>query len=294
MIIKINIKKFAIQLLALVVVVMCIFYFVIPQSLKAYSDKVEVEAIKLPVAMYHHILKEPSRLGDYVISPEQFEEDLKYIQKCGYKTITTTELLEFIEQGTPLPEKSIMITFDDGYESVHEYAYPLLKKYDMKAVVAIIGKHTDIFSKEEQQKHINYSHLSWNQLREMQQSGVFEIQNHSYDMHGDQSCKRFGTKIKRGESEEQYKIALEKDIGGLSQQIEREIGVKPILFAYPFGIICKQSKPIIKELGFKIILSCEEKVNSLKAFTQTPVVLKRFNRASRYSTYNFFNKMNVQ
>ncbi len=294
MIIKINIKKLLTQLVILAVLITCIVQFATPQSLKADSKKVEDTTVKLPVAMYHHILKDTARLGDYVISPTQFEEDLKYIQKSGYQTISTTELLEFIEQGTPLPEKPILITFDDGYESVHEYAYPLLKKYDMKAVVAIIGKHTDVFSKEEQGKHINYSHLSWNQLREMQQSGVFEIQNHSYDMHGDQSCKRFGTKIKRGESEEQYNVALEKDVGGLSQQIEREIGIKPILFAYPFGIICKESKPILKELGFKIILSCEEKVNKLKSYSDTPIYLKRYNRASRYSTFNYFKKMGVE
>lgn len=251
------------------------------------------EGIRLPVAMYHHILNSPSKLGDYVISPAQFEEDLMYIQKMGYTTISAKELIAYIEEDAPLPEKPIMITFDDGYESAHEYAFPLLQKYNMKAVISVIGKHTDIFSNENEPRHINYSHTSWEQLREMQESGVFEIGNHTYDMHSSKDSPRYGIRPKRGEDEEAYEKALMFDIGGLNEQITKEIGVEPIVFAYPFGALSDKSKPVLAKLGFKVILTCEEKVNVIKKDTEQtlPLRLKRFNRASKYSTYEFYKRL---
>ncbi|MEG0691916.1 MAG: polysaccharide deacetylase family protein [Oscillospiraceae bacterium] len=292
MIIKINYNYVAAFLSLVVVVTFLLVELLSPSNVTAdVTVNSEDEHIKLPVAMYHHILDSPSRLGDYVISPAQFEEDLKYIQKKGYTTITSVELLNFIENDGELPEKPILITFDDGYESVHEYAFPLLQKYNMKAIVSIIGKHTDIFSNKDEPRHINYSHLSWDQLREMQQSGVFEIQNHSYDMHQTQSSPRYGIRMKKGESDEDYKTALLNDIGGLSDQITNEIGVTPTVFAYPFGALNKQSRPILEELGFKIILTCEEKVNSISPDDELPLKLKRYNRASKYSTYDYYSKL---
>lgn len=184
-----------------------------------------------------------------------------------------------------------MITFDDGYESVHEYAFPILKKYEMKAVISIIGKQTDIFSNPDEPRHINYSHVSWDQLREMKESGIFEIENHSYDMHGSgRNGGRYGIRIKKGESAEDYKKALTNDIGGLQEKMEKELSEKPLVFAYPFGALCKESKPILKEQGFKLILVCEEKVNHIEKGAELPISVRRYNRASRYSTYEYFKK----
>ncbi|MFZ2537512.1 MAG: polysaccharide deacetylase family protein [Oscillospiraceae bacterium] len=292
MIIKINYNYVAAFISLTLVISFFLVELLLPSSVRAdVTANSEDNYVKLPVAMYHHILNSPSKLGDYVISPMQFEEDLEYIQKSGYTTITSVQLLDFIQNGTALPKKPIMITFDDGYESVHEYAYPLLQKYNMKAVLSIIGKHTDIFSNKDEPRHINYSHLSWDQLRKMQQSGVFEIQNHSYSMHLPQGSPRYGIRIKKGESEEDYKAALIEDIGGLSDQITHEIGVAPTVFAYPFGAHCKQSQSILDELGFKIILTCEERINKISSNSDFPLKLKRFNRASKYSTFDFYSKL---
>lgn len=255
------------------------------------ADTPVSEEVRLPVIMYHHLLKDEARRGDYVISPTLFEADLKYIKENGYTTITAAQLLAFIKQGDPLPDKPIMITFDDGYETVYSYAFPLLQKYEMKAIISIIGKHTDIFSQEEEPHHLNYSHVSWDELREMQKSGVFEIENHSYDMHNPRGSERYGSSKTGGESDSGYRDALIKDVGGLSESIEAEIGERPIMFAYPFGAISKAAEPVLTELGFSILLTCEEKVNILKPGQGIPVKLKRFNRAGGYETKEFFMKL---
>lgn len=292
MVIKINYNHVITFFSLFIIVGLILVEFSLPPTSKtdANIENSNIE-IKLPVAMYHHMLNAPSKLGDYVISPTQFEEDLKYIKKMGYTTINSKELLDFIENGTELPPKPIMITFDDGNESVYEYAYPLLKKYDMKAIVSIIGKQTDFFSDENHQKHINYSYLSWDELRELEESGIFEIQNHSYDMHETPNSRRFGIRTKKNESKEEYKKALINDIGGLNKQITQEIGVTPTVFALPFGVKSKQTEKILEEMGFKIILTCEEKINTINFQQELPIKLKRFNRANKYSTYDFYSKL---
>ena len=83
---------------------------------------------ELPIIMYHHILKEKSKQGKFVVSPDEFEADLKYLKKNGYTAITADTLIRYHEDGEPLPDKPVMITFDDGYLSYLEYAVPLLEK----------------------------------------------------------------------------------------------------------------------------------------------------------------------
>ena len=85
------------------------------------------EEIALPVIMYHHILESSKLLGAYVITPTELENDFKWIQKEGYTPVVVADLLAYVHNDVPLPEKPIMITFDDGYESNYVYAYPLLQ-----------------------------------------------------------------------------------------------------------------------------------------------------------------------
>ena len=252
-------------------------------------------SVSLPVLMYHHILESSSRLGDYVISPQQFEADLQFLSVHGYQTVTVQDILHFVQTGGPLPEKPVLITFDDGYESTYAYAFPLLKKYGMTAVVSIIGSYTELFSNPDEPRHLNYSHLSWEQLREMLDSGVFEVGNHTTDMHKDGvNGKRYGIRIKKGETKESYRSALLTDIGGLNDRMAEELGMRPSIFAYPFGALCKESKPILNELGFSVILTCEEKVNTLTPQSDMPLVLKRFNRAHRYTSEQYFAKLGIK
>lgn len=247
--------------------------------------------INLPVIMYHHVLKNTSKLGDYTISPDAFESDLKYINDQGYNSITTKDLTDYLEFDIPLPEKPIMITFDDSFESIYAYCFPLIQQYNVKVVVNVLGSHTDLFSDENEPKNLNYSHLNWNQLRDMNNSGLIEIGNHSYDLHYNNSNGRNGIKKLYGESIDDYRIKLIDDIGGLNRKIESELGVKPEVFAFPFGAYSKESYPILQEIGFKVILGCEEKNNIITKDMTLPITLKRFNRASKYSTKSFFQKI---
>ncbi len=134
------------------------------------SGKVR-EGVALPILMYHHILKETSRQNDYTISPEEFRQDLIYLKESGYTPVVIQDLLNYVQGKSPLPEQPVMITFDDGYESFHEYAFPILQETGFKAVFAVLGKYVDQYS-ETSDHHIRYSHCTWEQLAEIADSGI--------------------------------------------------------------------------------------------------------------------------
>ena len=95
--------------------------------------------VRVPILMYHSVLKNPKMAGMYVVSPDTLEQDLKYIKKKGYTTVFVRELTEYVYQNAPLPEKPVVITLDDGYLNNLTYVLPLLEKYDMKATISVVG-----------------------------------------------------------------------------------------------------------------------------------------------------------
>lgn len=240
--------------------------------------------------MYHSILKDPSRSNKYTVTPTVLEEDLKYIKDKGYTTVTIADLISYVYDNKPLPEKPIVLTFDDGHYNNYGYLFPLLEKYDMKAVISIVGSYTDQFT-ETDEANLNYSYLRWKDIKELMDTGRIEFQNHTYNLHSN-TGKRIGTKKIKGETDEHYKNILKDDILKLQQEFEENTNYTPQCFTYPFGGISNASLDIIKELGFKASLSCEQGINKLTKNPNSLYLLKRYNRPSYISTYNFFRKIN--
>ena len=246
--------------------------------------------IEVPIIMYHSILKDPSRSNKYTVTPTVLEEDLKYIKDKGYTTVTITDLISYVYDNKPLPENPIVLTFDDGHYNNYGYLFPLLEKYDMKAVISIVGSYTDKFT-ETDEANLNYSYLRWKDIKELMDTGRIEFQNHTYNLHSN-TGKRIGTKKIKGETDEHYKSILKDDILKLQQEFKENTNYIPQCFTYPFGGISNASLDIIKELGFKASLSCEQGINKLTKNPNSLYLLKRYNRPSYISTYNFFQKIN--
>ena len=246
--------------------------------------------IDVPIIMYHSILKDPSRSNKYTVTPAVLEEDLKYIKDKGYTTVTIADLISYVYDDSPLPEKPIVLTFDDGHYNNYGYLFPLLEKYDMKAVISIVGSYTDKFT-ETDEANLNYSYLRWKDIKELMDTGRIEFQNHTYNLHSN-TGKRIGTKKIKGETDEHYKSILKDDILKLQQEFEENTNYTPKCFTYPFGGISNASLDIIKELGFKASLSCDQGINKLTKNPNSLYLLKRYNRPSYISTYNFFQKIN--
>ena len=243
-------------------------------------------SVRVPVIMYHAVMDDTSRLGKYVISPEELESDFKWLSENGYTAVLSEDLINYTENGAALPEKPILLTFDDGYYNNYLYAYPTAKRYGMKFVLSPIGKYADLYT-ETPDKSPYYAHCTWDMLREMQSSGVVEIANHTYDLHSSDGA-RLGTKQLSGESLEDYTKLLTEDVTLFQQKAEENLQSKPVLFAYPFGAVSKGEPEIIKNLGFKVTLSCEERVSTVTRAPESLYYLGRYLRPSGVNSESFF------
>lgn len=254
-------------------------------------DKVGVDAVpaaarpstRLPVIMYHKVQRDRDSLGKYTISPAELEEDLKYIREEGYTTVTVEDLIAYVYNGVSLPEKPIMLTFDDGYFTYYNYVYPLLQKYESKAVMSIIGEFVDKSSEDPNPN----PYLNWSQVAELSESPYVEIQNHTYSMH--KISQRKGCTILEGESYDHYRRVIVNDIGYLQLLINGKTGYTPRAFTYPFGFICRECREILREMGFLASLSSNYGVNTLTGNEDDLYELKRINRPTGINRAEFFS-----
>lgn len=228
--------------------------------------------------MYHQVLKDESRAGKYIITPNELESDLAYLSENGYVSVLPSQLVKIREQGGRLPEKTVIITFDDGYETGLYYVLPLLKKYGMKAVINVVGSYTDEYSRiNEEGKHLSYAYLTWNEIKKLSDSGYVEIGNHTYDMHS-YNGERNGCARKENESDEQYRTVLYEDVARLSDKLQQVTGKRTVAFAYPFGSLCEGSSEIIGSAGISVFMTCCEQPCSMNRNGR--IVINRYNRES--------------
>ena len=245
----------------------------------------DTDSVKLPVIMYHSLLKDEKLQNDYTVSPTLFENDLKYLTENGYTTVVVKDLTDYVYGKKSLPEKCIMLTFDDGYYNNYVYAYPLLRQRGMRAVVSIIGSQTALFT-ENGEENAYWSHLRAERLRETED--VFEIQNHSWNLH--EYGERRGCLRRSGEDEAHYAKLLHEDTEQTQQLIE-EIGLPaPECYTYPFGACSEESERILREMGFLCTLGCEERINTVTRDPESLYQLGRFNRAAFESTDDFLRR----
>ena len=249
----------------------------------------EAGAVALPVVMYHSILKDEARAGPYVLSPAALEADLDYLRRHGYETVTVQMLVDYVDGVGELPEKPVLITFDDGFYNNYLYAYPLLRERGMQAVISVIGEQTARYT-ENGQENAYWSYLSAGRLAELQASGVFEIGSHSYALHDDGARK--GCLKKWGENRADYAALLAED----TQKVQRLLAgagvAPPVCYAYPYGAYSSETERLLREMGFRCTLSCEERQNQvLRGDRQSLYLLGRYNRPSGISTTTFFERV---
>ena len=248
------------------------------------------EGVEVPVIMYHSLLKDEARHGKYVVSPAEFENDLQYLSAHGYTTILTEDLVAYTK-GDELPQKPVIITFDDGYYSNYLYAFPLAQKYQMKFIISPIGRYVDAYS-ETGETNAYYSHATWDHLKEMQQSGLVEVQNHSYDLH-EKRAGALGAAKRPGESDAGYRERLRTDLIKAQKAFSDNLGLEPSAFVYPFGAMSSKTEEIVRELGFSATFTCREKISRITRDTESLYEIGRFLRPSGISSSEFFKKIGL-
>jgi len=217
----------------------------------------------IPVLMYHHIVEDLSRYegNEAVVSVDQFREQMRFLAQEGFTTLNARQLLDHLN-GESVPENTVVITFDDGYESNYIYAYPILKEYNLTAIIHVIGAVTP---GEIGGDRPGIPKISWDQMDTMVDSGVIDIQAHSFDSHYHAKISEDGkTKPKlaaklwiedeeRTETESEYLTRITDDLKMSEQIIEDRLCNDVIAIAYPFGVHNEIIRQVIRDnTGIKI------------------------------------------
>lgn len=244
------------------------------------------EEVALPIIMYHSVVREGLPVGDYVTGEGTFFSDMLWLKENGYETVVVQDLVDYTNGGE-LPEKPIMITFDDGFLNNLTICGPILKENNMRAVLSVVGAYSDNEANSDVRSD-NYSYLTWEEISRAKESGVFEIQNHSYNLHGGNG--RQGAKKLDGESTLAFKVEIMEDIGKMQYLLKVNSKIDAACFTYPFGYFDPDSKEAIRECGFLSSMICYEKINRITRDGECLYNLGRFNRSGLLSTAEFFKK----
>jgi peptidoglycan/xylan/chitin deacetylase (PgdA/CDA1 family) len=210
----------------------------IPKELN-YKAPSKESTLKIPILMYHYVenvkdKKDTIRIG-LNTPPKIFEEQLTTILKNEYTPVTQTEIIDFLKNKSEMPNKPIAITFDDGYEDFYTVAFPILKKYQVKATIYIIVDFLD---------YPNY--MTRGQLDEIANSDLVEIGSHTLNHI---YLKTANKNLAEKEIDESKKL--------LESYIQREIKS----FAYPYGAFNEDAKNIVEESGYQSAVSVIPGIN---------------------------------
>ena len=240
------------------------------------SDEIST---RVPILMYHHLSEDVT--NSEMVSPALFEAQIRALSEAGYTGVSFDELQAYVLRGEPLPDKPVVITFDDGYESNYTLAYPILQKYNMKATIFAIGVS---FGKDHY-KDTDYAitpHFGAAEAAEMTASGLISIQSHTYDMHQwppyeTGSAVRENILQLSGESEEDYVQALTEDFTRSRALLEGATGQTVDVLAYPAGQYSTLAQVTLQSLGVHVTLSTNPGVNTVvKGLPQTLYAMLRF------------------
>lgn len=257
-------------------------------SIPVFTENMPVQ---LPVLMYHSVLSDPQRTGKYVITPKKLEDDIIYLKNNGYETVSLKQVIKFVYNGEPLPEKPILLTFDDGMYNNLKNVLPILKKQDVCAVFAVVGSYTDEYTQSDVTNPY-YSYLRWCDINRLMESGRVEFANHSYNLHG-LSAKRQGTEMLKTESSLDFISLFHQDTQKMQSAFTANCHFTPYAYAYPLGNFSRESERVLKKTGFLATFSCIEGINVItRGDPDCLFLLKRYNRDGRLSTEEFFKKIN--
>ncbi|MBQ4630245.1 MAG: polysaccharide deacetylase family protein [Clostridia bacterium] len=247
-----------------------------------------VSETKLAVLMYHGFT-DGGKESEYVIDVREFEKDIVWLKENGYEFVSVSDLIGHFETGKKLPEKGVMITFDDGYLNNYLYAFPIIKKYAVKVLISPIAYWSDYQTKNPDPNPA-YANMTWSQIKEMTDSRLVEIGNHSYNMHS-LSDGRMGSDKADGENSEEYRRVFFEDMKNAHLAIKNATGISPVAYAYPFGSISEESVSVLKCFGYRVTFSCREGINTISSDPSCLFHLKRFNRNNNVSAFDILGSV---
>ncbi len=241
----------------------------------------EDSEVKLTALMLHSVCDIEGR--NTIISEEKLESLLQYIQEHNYHTVSQQELLDYVYQGIDLPENPVVLTFDDGYYDNYSTVFPLLEKYDAKAVFFPIGisNGKDVYRDTNQKI---FRHYGNEEIRELMASGLVDFGSHTYDLHRVKDLEPDATKVRTSilkleeESLDEYVADIRQDFKNFKEVYKDFKDYHFVALSYPLGKHDTLSEILVREAGFKITYTTQSGYNYLvKGLPQSLLCLKRIN-----------------
>jgi peptidoglycan/xylan/chitin deacetylase (PgdA/CDA1 family) len=196
----------------------------------------------VPVLSYHQFSLDKS--NRMTVTAGSFEEQMKFLKENGYRVITMDQLFDFLQLRGQIPQKSVVITIDDGWRSAYEIAFPILRKYGFPATLFV---YTDLISSS------NSKTLSWDLIKEMQ-SGGFDIQCHS-KTHVNM------TELGANESFRNYTERINSELDESSKIFKNRLNKECKYFAYPYSDTNSIVVSLLKRKGFRGAFTVDRDAN---------------------------------
>jgi peptidoglycan/xylan/chitin deacetylase (PgdA/CDA1 family) len=224
----------------LTVLVLLLFLVWLPSSWGELRDRNQRHlAVRVPILLYHRF--GPVASDSMTVTTNTFEAHLKYLMTNGYKVIPARELIDYyLGKRLPPHPQSVVITVDDGHKSVHTDMFPLVKKYQIPVTLFIYPSAIS---------NASYA-MTWSQLKELRETGLFDFQSHTYWHPNFKIDKR---RLKPAEYESFVEMQLKKS----KEKLERELDVRVNMLAWPFGIYDDELIQKAMETGYVATFTME-------------------------------------
>lgn len=268
-------------------IILTILFWVI-SSIRVYDEDIQnnknTSHFNIPVLMYHHFTTNKEEVNSLIVYVEEFEAQMTYLKEQNYTALTVKELLKIIYGGMEVPLNPILITADDGYLSNYEYMYPILKKNNLKGTVFIIGQRIN------NANTIGLPKFTWEQAKEMYESGVMDFQSHTYNSHETIESKGIFSSPIEDENDLEYRKRIDEDMKLSISDFELNLGYKPIALAYPFGDYSEISEEVLKDNGIKLSFTINNGFVSEQ--NENGYLLNRIDISGFDTIYDFIRKIN--
>lgn len=230
------------------------------------------------ILSYHEIADKSETLDStYAVTPSNFEQQMRWLIDNGYHFIDIDDVLKYRKSGKALPDKAVLITFDDGYHSVYANAYPVLKKYKIPSVIALVGSWLLKEDKVDFSGHMipRSEFLSQKEIKEMVASGLVEVASHSYASHkgimgNPQGNMQPAMRTRQWlsekgvyEDEKSYQKRIYHDLAENNRFLKEYTGQKPRVMVWPYGHYNIEVRKIAEKLGMPIGLTLDDGSNTV-------------------------------
>jgi len=220
-------------------------------------------AEKFITLVYHDIPEVPVERDD--ISRQDFVNQMEYLRSHGYTFISPRDILAAAAGEAALPDKAVLLTFDDAYTSFYTFVYPLLRLYNCPVVLSVVTSWIEQGGGIYKGK----TFMTWAQIREVGDSGLVTVASHSHELHRLVNANPFGNverapfafvylpEEKRYETEEEFRKRIRSDLSRSVEILESKSGVRPFILTWPYGSYNTPGVEEAKKLGFKMMMTLD-------------------------------------